>query len=282
MTVPRETIEGLEKGEAARQAPFDALLELDDIRMNFGAIEALKGVSFTVGRGEVVALLGDNGAGKSTLVKIISGGLRPSSGRMVFDGAERLFATPAEAKAHGIETVYQDLSLCTNVDVVANFFMGREIVRRWFGLIPVLQEREMEEVVAQALGNAGTRIPSLRTNVEYLSGGQRQAIELNRFAHWGGKLVLLDEPFAALGVEQTRRGLDLIKRIAAQGIGVVIITHIMTQAFQVADRIVVIRQGRVAGNVAARQTSPDEVVGMITGEAMTGHAQQSRPNGPHH
>ena len=244
-----------------------ALLQLDDIKMNFGAIEALRGISFAVNKGEVVALLGDNGAGKSTLVKIISGGVKPSSGRMLFDGNERSFASPAEAKANGIETVYQDLSLCTNVDVVGNFFMGREIVKKYFG-IPVLQEKAMADVVAKAMASAGTRIPSLRTNVEYLSGGQRQAIELNRFAHWGGKLVLLDEPFAALGVEQTRRGLEMIKRIAAQGIGVIIITHIMTQAFQVADRIVVIRQGIVAGDVAAKKTSPDEVVRMITGEAL--------------
>ena len=119
------------------------------------------------------------------------------------------------------------------------------------------------------------RIPSLRVNVEHLSGGQRQAIELNRFAHWGGKLVLLDEPFAALGVEQTRRGLQMIKSIAAQGIGVVIITHIMTQAFQVADRIVVIRQGRVVGDLVAAETSPDEVVQLITGEALK-RAQPAR------
>ncbi len=245
----------------------NALLQLEDIKMNFGAIEALRGISFTVNKGEVVALLGDNGAGKSTLVKIISGGLKPSAGRMLFDGTEHTFASPAEAKAHGVETVYQDLSLCTNVDVVGNFFMGREIVKKYFG-IPVLQEKAMEDVVASAMASAGTHIPSLRTNVEYLSGGQRQAIELNRFAHWGGKLVLLDEPFAALGVEQTRRGLEMIKRIAAQGIGVIIITHIMTQAFQVADRIVVIRQGIVAGDVAAKKTSPDEVVRMITGETL--------------
>jgi D-xylose transport system ATP-binding protein len=157
--------------------------------------------------------------------------------------------------------------------------MGREIVKRYFG-IPVLQEAEMEAAVARAMSNAGTRIPSLRTNVEYLSGGQRQAIELNRFVHWGGKLVLLDEPFAALGVEQTRRGLEMIRRIADQGIGVIIITHIMAQAFQVADRIVVIRQGLVAGNVARAKTSPDEVVRMITGEAQLGTAQETRPNGP--
>ncbi|HEY7688578.1 MAG TPA: ATP-binding cassette domain-containing protein, partial [Dongiaceae bacterium] len=230
--------------EQSRTGPAisDPILQLTDIVKNYGAIEALRGISFDVGRGEVVALLGDNGAGKSTLVKIISGGLQPTSGRIVFDGAERHFASPAEAKAVGIETVYQDLSLCTNVDVVANFFMGREIVKRVLG-IPILQERAMQEVVETAMANAGTSIPSLRTNVEHLSGGQRQAIELSRFVHWGGKLVLLDEPFAALGVEQTRRGLETIRRVADEGIGVVVITHIMAQAFQVADRLVVIRQG---------------------------------------
>ncbi|MGE0004050.1 MAG: ATP-binding cassette domain-containing protein [Parvibaculaceae bacterium] len=254
------------------------LLRLDSITRNFGAIEALRGVSFDIARGEVVALLGDNGAGKSTLVKIISGGLEASSGRMIFEGEERKFSSPAEAKAFGIETVYQDLSLCTNVDVVANFFMGREIVKHYFG-IPVLQEKAMYDAVEKALANAGTRIPSLRTNVEHLSGGQRQAIELNRFVHWGGKLVLLDEPFAALGVEQTRRGLDMVKRVAAQGIGVVVITHIMAQAFQVADRMVVIRQGKVAGDVARARTTPDEVINMITGEAVVGGSGESRAAG---
>jgi len=253
------------------------LIELSAIDKYFGKVVALKGVSFAVSPAEVHCLLGDNGAGKSTLVKIISGGLEATSGRMLFDGEERKFYSPAEAKAAGIETVYQDLSLCTNVDVVANFFMGREIVKHYFG-IPVLQEKAMYDAVDKALANAGTRIPSLRTNVEHLSGGQRQAIELNRFVHWGGKLVLLDEPFAALGVEQTRRGLDMIKRVAAQGIGVVIITHIMAQAFQVADRMVVIRQGKVAGDVARGQTGPDEVISMMTGEALIGRAQEARPS----
>ncbi|WP_421758995.1 ATP-binding cassette domain-containing protein [Devosia sp.] len=247
----------------------EPLLVLEDIKKNYGAIEALKGISFTIGKGEVVALLGDNGAGKSTLVKIIAGGLEPTSGRMLFEGKDFLAKSPSEAKEAGIETVYQDLSLATNVDVVANFFMGREITKSFFG-IPVLDEKAMEDIVAKALASAGTRIPSLRTKVEHLSGGQRQAIELNRFVHWGGKLVLLDEPFAALGVEQTRRGLDMIRHVANQGIGVVIITHIMQQAFQVADRIVVIRQGVVAGNVATKDTSPDAVINMITGESLAG------------
>jgi D-xylose transport system ATP-binding protein len=249
-----------------------ALLSLENITKRFGAIEALRGVSFGVGRGEVVALLGDNGAGKSTLVKIISGGMPATSGRLLLEGRERHFASPHEAKEAGIETVYQDLSLCTNVDVVANFFMGREITRRFLG-IPVLNERAMQEATAKALADAGTRIPSLRTNVEHLSGGQRQAIELNRFVHWGGKLVLLDEPFAALGVEQTRRGLAIIERVRAQGIGLVIITHVMAHAFAVADRIVVLRQGVVAGDVRADATNAEEVVRMITGDI-------SRPSRP--
>jgi D-xylose transport system ATP-binding protein len=240
------------------------LLELIDIRKSFGAIEALRGVSFSVAAGEVVALLGDNGAGKSTLVKIIAGELPPGSGRIVYDGTERHFASPADAKAAGIETVYQDLALCTNVDVVANFFMGRELTRSILG-IPFLKEQEMEAETRRALEAGGTHVPSLRVAVEHLSGGQRQAIELNRFVHWGGKLVMLDEPFAALGVEQTRRGLETVDRVRRRGIGVMIITHVMAQAFAVADRIVVLRHGRVAGDLNTEETGPDEVVRLITG-----------------
>jgi D-xylose transport system ATP-binding protein len=250
----------MSSGQAA--AP---LLALEQIQMRFGAVTALAGVSFSMGAGEVVALLGDNGAGKSTLVKIISGGLRPTGGRFFFDGVERHFSSPSEAKALGIETVYQDLSVCMNVDVVANFFMGRELVRRVFG-IPVLREAEMQAITERVLREGGTRIPSVRTTVEHLSGGQRQAIELNRFVHWGGKLVMLDEPFAALGVEQVRRGLETIARVRSQGIAVVIITHNMTHAFEVADRIVVLRQGRVSGDVRTSETTPEEVVRMITGD----------------
>jgi len=245
--------------------PSPPLLALRDITKNFGAVKALRGVSFEVAAGEVVALLGDNGAGKSTLVKIIAGEQRPSSGTFHFDGAERHFASPADAKAAGIETVYQDLSLCPNLDVTTNFFMGRELTRTIFG-IKVLREKAMREETRQALEAGGTRIPSLSTDVEHLSGGQRQAIELNRFVHWGGKLVMLDEPFAALGVEQTRRGLEMVDRVRQRGIGVIIITHVMAQAFAVADRIVVMRQGVVAGDLRTENTSPDEVVRLITGD----------------
>lgn len=255
---------------AAGRAPTLAaagppLLRLQNISMRFGAITALDNVSFDVRRGEIVALLGDNGAGKSTLVRIIAGEQRQTAGDFMVDGETRNFDAPAQAKAAGIETVYQDLSLCMNVDVAANFFMGRELVTRVAG-IPFLREREMRARTAQALRDGGTEIPSVRTNVEHLSGGQRQAIELNRFVHWGGKLVLLDEPFAALGVEQTRRGLDMIRRVGSQNVAVIVITHNLLHAFQVADRMVVLRHGRVTGDVQAADTTQDEVVRMITGD----------------
>ncbi len=241
------------------------LLRIEGVTKNFGAVEALRGVSFDVHLGEVVALLGDNGAGKSTLVKIIAGNLQADAGTISFEGRTVRFETPSQAKLAGIETVYQDLSLCPNIDVVGNFFMGRELYRNVLGL-KILRERDMQAETERAMADIGTRIPSVRTNVEHLSGGQRQAIELCRFVHWGGKLVLLDEPFAALGVEQTRRGLELVKAVKRKGIALIVITHNMLHAFQVADRVVVLRHGIVAGDHDAASTSPEEVVAMITGE----------------
>lgn len=251
----------------------EPLLEIEGISKRFGAVTALENIAFDVHPGEVVALLGDNGAGKSTLVKILSGNIEPDGGRLVFDGALVRFSNPHDAKALGIETVYQDLSLCANVDVVANFFMGREQYRKVLGF-RVLDEQAMEDETARALANIGTHIPSVRTNVEHLSGGQRQAIEICRFVHFGGRLVLLDEPFAALGVAQTRRGLELVRRVKQRGVAVVVITHNMLHAFQVADRVVVLRHGQVSGIRTVDATSPEEVVMMITGELELQHASQ--------
>lgn len=241
----------------------EPLLRIENVGKRYGAVTALESVSFDVYPGEALALLGDNGAGKSTLIKIIAGAQPPSSGRLVIDSREVHLSGPAEAKALGIETVYQDLSLCPNVDVVANFFMGRELVRRFLGL-SWLKEREMEAETGKALKDIGARIPSLRTQVDRLSGGQRQAIELARFVHWGGRLVLLDEPFAALGVTQTRRGLELIEQVKRKGVAVIVITHNVLHALQVADRMVVIHQGRVAGVRRRNETSHDELVELIT------------------
>ena len=241
------------------------LLRVASISKRFGAVRALEDVSLDVYAGEVVALLGDNGAGKSTLVKILAGNLTPDTGEIFLDGESALPLSPARARALGIETVYQDLSLCPNLDVPTNFFMGRERVRRRFG-IPLLDERAMRRETREALASVGASLPSLDTDVAPLSGGQRQAIELCRFVHWGGRLCLLDEPFAALGVEQTRRGLELIDKVKAQGVAVVVITHNVLHAFQVADRIVVLRHGAVAGVRDVDATDHDEVVALITGD----------------
>ena len=241
------------------------VLAVEQVSRSFGAVEALRDVSFAVNAGEVVALLGDNGAGKSTLVKIISGTIQPDSGRLLFEGQPVTIDSPATAKGLGIETVYQDLSICPNMDVVANFFMGRELYRNVLGL-KVLRDRAMREETERTLREIGTQIPSVFTTMQHLSGGQRQAVELCRFVHWGGKLVLLDEPFAALGVRQTHRGLEMIEQVKARGVAVIVITHNMLHAFQVADRIVVLRQGKVAGIRAVDETTTDEVVTLITGE----------------
>jgi ribose transport system ATP-binding protein len=241
------------------------VLSIQHVSKSFGPVEALRDVDFAVNAGEVVALLGDNGAGKSTLVKIIAGAIQPDSGEILFDGSPVVLDSPTAAKELGIETVYQDLSICPNMDVVANFFMGRELTRNFLGL-KVLRERAMRQETERTLRDIGTQIPSVLTNMEHLSGGQRQAVELCRFVHWGGKLVLLDEPFAALGVRQTHRGLELIEQVRSRGVAVIVITHNMLHAFQVADRIVVLRQGRVAGVRAVGETTTDEVVTLITGE----------------
>ena len=240
-------------------------LQVKGVSKRFGALQALSNISFEVGRGEVLALLGDNGAGKSTMIKIISGSHQPDDGELLFDGKRVQVHNPHEAKDLGIETVYQDLSLCPNMDVVANFFMGRELTRNFLGF-KVLREKEMEDFTRQSLADIGSNIPDLRKRVEYLSGGQRQAIELARFVAWGGKLVMLDEPFAALGVEQTKRGLQLIETVRKKGISIIVITHNIAHAFQVADRIIVFRQGQVVGIKNRKATNPDEVVNLITGD----------------
>jgi D-xylose transport system ATP-binding protein len=240
-------------------------LRIEGLSKHFGPVVALDDVSFEVRAGEVLGLLGDNGAGKSTLIKILSGSLEPSAGHLYFDGRPVNLESPADAKELGIETVYQDLSLCPNVDVVANFFMGRELCHRVAGL-RFLRERAMQAETERTLTDLGTHVPSVRTTVEHLSGGQRQAIELCRFVHWGGRLVLLDEPFAALGVQQTRRGLELIEQIKRKGVAIIVITHNVLHAFHVADRIVVLRHGRVTGTRTVESTSHEEIVGLITGE----------------
>ena len=230
----------------------------------FGAVEALTGVDFEVYPGEVVALVGDNGAGKSTLVKTVSGVHQPDAGAIFFEGKEVKIHTPSDATRIGIETVYQDLALCDNLDVVANMFLGRER-----GAIPhvgPLSELGMEKEALGVLeGLNVTTIGSVRTPVASLSGGQRQSVAISRAVMWNSKVVLLDEPTAALGVAQTAQVIALIKRLREQNLGIVVISHNLHDVFEVADRIVVLRLGRRVATFRHDETTPEQVVGAITG-----------------
>jgi D-xylose transport system ATP-binding protein len=236
------------------------LLELQGITKSFGSVQALTDVDFEVKPGEVMALVGDNGAGKSTLVKCIAGTHMPDSGQMVFEGREIHIHTPKDAARLGIEVVYQDLALCDNLDVVQNMFLGREVNR-----FQVLNEAPMEQQTAETLKSlAVTTISSIRQPVATLSGGQRQSVAVARAVMWNGKLVILDEPTAALGVAQTEQVLELVRRLGQQGIGVILISHNLHDVFETADRITVLRLGRTVGVFDRRSTTQQAVVEAIT------------------
>jgi D-xylose transport system ATP-binding protein len=242
------------------------ILRLEGVRKRFGAVDALAGVDLDVRRGEVLALVGDNGAGKSTLVKTISGALGADHGRFVFEGREVRISSPQVAASLGVATVYQDLAVCDNLDVVANVFLGREQVRPPLaGRLRRMREPDMEHRTREVLAELSVRLSDLRRPVSGLSGGQRQAVAVARAVLWGSKLVLLDEPTAALGVEQTDMVLELIRSLRDRGLAVVVISHNLSDVFRVADRIAVLRLGRNAGTFVRAETEPDAVVAAITG-----------------
>jgi len=242
------------------------LLRLEGISKAYGAVHALGGVDLDVHRGEVLALVGDNGAGKSTLVKTIAGAHHADSGRIVFEGREVRIGSPQAAAELGIATVYQDLAICDNLDVVANLFLGRELVRAPLaGRLRRLGNAAMEQRTRQVLGELSVNLRDVRRPVSGLSGGQRQAVAVARAVLWGSKLVLLDEPTAALGVEQTDMVLELVRSLRDRGLGVIVISHNLSDVFRVADRIAVLRLGRNAGTFVRSETEPDQVVAAITG-----------------
>jgi len=242
------------------------LLELRGITKRFGAVQALTDVRFDVHAGEVVALVGDNGAGKSTLIKIISGIFPPDSGATLWEGSETVFHGPADAVARGISTVYQDLALADNLDVVANLFLGRELGGGG-GVLGTLDEIAMEKRAISVLRRLSVKIPSVRTAIAALSGGQRQAVAAARSVLWDNKVVLLDEPTAALGVGQSHEVLELVRRLRDDGRGVVIISHNLEEVFAVADRITVLRLGRYVGTYDAKSVSHEQLVAYMTGAA---------------
>jgi D-xylose transport system ATP-binding protein len=247
----------------ASEAP---LLELRGVTKSFGSVQALSDVDFEVRHGEVMALVGDNGAGKSTLIKCIAGIHPMDDGQVLFEGQPVSIHSPKDAAKLGIEVVYQDLALCDNLDVVQNMYLGRE-EHDWFQR---LKEPPMEAKTSETLKSlAVTTIRSIRQPVATLSGGQRQSVAVARAVMWNSKLVILDEPTAALGVSQTEQVLALVKRLAEQGLGVILILHNLHDIFEAADRITVLRLGRDIGVYDREQTTQDEIVHAITAGVAT-------------
>jgi len=241
--------------------PAPPILELREVVKNFGQVHALRGVDFEVRAGEVMALVGDNGAGKSTLIKCVAGIYSIDSGQVLFDGKPVSISGPKDAAKLGIEVVYQDLALCDNLDVVQNMYLGRE-ERDWLWR---LKEPLMEQRTAETLRSLSvTTIRSIRQPVASLSGGQRQSVAVAKAVQWNSKVVILDEPTAALGVAQTRQVLDLVKRLADQGLSVVLISHNLHDVFEVATRITVLRLGRDVGVYEREKTTQQEIVQAIT------------------
>lgn len=238
----------------------DPILEIKGLNKTFGPVHVLHDVDFTVRAGEVTALVGDNGAGKSTLVKCVAGIHGHDSGTVTFQGRQVHIRGPKDAARLGIEVVYQDLALADNLDIVQNMFLGRERGSRW-----MLDESAMEKAARETLASLSVRtVKSVRTPVASLSGGQRQTVAIAKAVLWNSKVVLLDEPTAALGVAQTRQVLDLVRRLAEQGLGVVLISHNMADVFEVADRIATLYLGRMVAQVPTKEVTNTQVVELIT------------------
>ena len=240
------------------------ILEATGLNKRFGGIHAVRDVSLHVMPGEVVALAGDNGAGKSTVIKMISGVYKPDGGEVCYQGERVDQLTPRQIRDRGIETIYQDLALADNLDVGTNLFLGREKVKHLLGL-PYLDRKTMRSEAAKALEALGIVVRDLDAPVRTLSGGQRQALAIGRAVYWQARLLIMDEPTAALGVPEQREVLALIHRLKASGVGIIFISHNLHDIFAVSDRIVVLERGRKAGERLASETDGDEVVKLMMG-----------------
>jgi ABC-type sugar transport system ATPase subunit len=250
--------------------PGETLLALRDIRKSFGGVEALRGASIDVRRGEVTALVGDNGAGKSTLIKTIMGVHQPTSGEIVFDGRETRIPDPEAARNLGIEAIYQDLALVGTFDLVQNFFLGRERVKSYFGgLVSVLDKSAMRAEAMKVLTErVGIRIGNPYASAFVMSGGQRQAVAIGRAIHSDAQLIIMDEPTAALGVEETERVLTIIERLRDQGLTVLVVSHNLEHVFRCADSIAVMHGGKVAAQVRKDDVTRQDIVGHIMGSRL--------------
>lgn len=249
-----------------RQQDRKPILSIRGLTKRFGGLTAVDGVSFDVYPGEVVALLGDNGAGKSTLIKCVSGVHVPTAGEIVFGGETVSFNRPIEARDKGIETIYQDLALASNLDVPGNVFLGRELERSLLGgLIRPLDDRKMLAETRAALSTLHVKIPSLRAPIETLSGGQRQAVAIARAVYWDARLMIMDEPTNNLGVPEQKKVLELINRLRDHGVPVILISHTLPEVFSVSDRLIVMHRGRKVAQKKISQTNSEEVVQYMVG-----------------
>jgi len=264
-------------------ADVQPILQVKDLYKRFGGLVAVDHVSLDIHPGEVVGLLGDNGAGKSTLIKMISGAYKPDGGQILLNGEAVSFSTPLEARRRGIETIYQDLALCDNLDAGANIFLGRERMRRQLGILRVLDRPYMLREARQVLDQLDIRIPELRTPIRQLSGGQRQAVSIARAVYWKAHLMIMDEPTAALGVPEQLKVLELIRTLRNQGVPVILISHNMLDVFAVADRVIVMRRGIKSGERRISETNENEVVGLMVGAEYTKVIKQIHdvPEGVH-
>ena len=243
------------------------ILAIEGLRKNFGPIEALRGVDLTLARGEVLALVGDNGAGKSTLVKHIAGVYRADSGSIALDGERIDGLSPRAARERGIETVYQDLALADDLSVGANVFLGREPMRRFLGLLPYVDERRIDTETAALLAKLQSAIPTRTKSVARLSGGQRQAVAIARAIYWKAKVVILDEPTAALAVMEREKVVQNARQLAASGAGVIYVGHNLVEILEVADRVAVMFRGAVVHVTNAKDTNQEALIKYMTGWA---------------
>lgn len=243
------------------------ILRISQVNKYFGGIHASRDLSLELFEGEILALAGDNGAGKSTLIKMIAGVYQPDSGQIFYQNKEITNQTPQEIRDLGIETIYQDLALADNLDVGINIFLGREKMKHILG-IPFLDRKLMREEARTALQHLGINISHLEAPVQYLSGGQRQAIAISRAIYWNAKVLIMDEPTAALGVPEQREVKALIKRLQTEGVAIIFISHNLNDIFELCDRIYVLERGRKAGERLVQQTNEDEVVALMMGRVI--------------
>jgi fructose transport system ATP-binding protein len=241
------------------------ILETRGLTKHYGGVQALTDASFSLRRGEHVAIMGDNGAGKSTFVRQITGVEMPTRGQIVFDGVEHTFTSPIEAREAGIETVFQTLALADDLDVPSNLFLGREKIRFNLGPFSILDKKSMREATLAALVKTGVKIPNLMNTIRNMSGGQRQCVAIARTAAFRSKLVIMDEPTAALGVQETAQVENIIRTLKEAGESLILVSHNMRQVFDLVDRIVVFRRGRIVANLRKEDTDGQDVVAHIPG-----------------